>query len=390
MLSEVFNERISEPVELSALRGVRRACYAGLDSAALRREVMRRAAPVLGGEAWMIAGTNPDTGLATHVVSEGMPPEMAQRYLDEIYPEYEAERTTAPARDRVVSSMRTARPDAPAGLYSPEFAQLMREHGFAAELRAVLVAEGRQWGVWYEMREADSPAFGTHERRFLRAIIPHLARGLELAALSRRAMAGRDADVGNAAPPVVIALDERGRVTVHSDEAARLAADLADEGAGRTSSGEMPIPPAIASALEQLAALHARGVPEPTEEPLASEVRTRGHSGRWYRLRASLAEPDARGEYVTTVIAEPVVHGETAPALARRYGLSPREREIVAGRARGLSTREIAARLGMAPERARDDLDRASDKMGARGRHTLVTRLVRDDYERGAGAGRAR
>ncbi|HEU4641800.1 MAG TPA: hypothetical protein VFS44_05035 [Gemmatimonadaceae bacterium] len=305
MLSEVFNERISEQAELSALRGVRRACYAGLDSEVLRREVMRRAAPVLDEEAWMIAGTVPDTGLASHVVSEGIPPEMTRAYFEEIYPAYEASRTMAPARRRTTSSVAAARRDVPVEFYSPEYAHLLREHGFTTELRAVLVADGRQWGIWWALREADSPAFGTHERRFLRAMIPHLARGLELAALSRRAMEGGAAAAARGEAPVAITLDARGRVQVHSAGAARLAADLADARAGRTSSGEMPVPPAIASAVARLVARYARGAREPVAEPLSAEVRARGHSGRWYRLRAALAEPDARGECVTTVIAEP-------------------------------------------------------------------------------------
>jgi DNA-binding CsgD family transcriptional regulator len=66
--------------------------------------------------------------------------------------------------------------------------------------------------------------------------------------------------------------------------------------------------------------------------------------------------------------------------LTDLYGLSPREREVVAAVARGLTNKEIAARLGLSAHTVKEHLDRASAKTGARGRKALVARLFFDGY----------
>jgi DNA-binding CsgD family transcriptional regulator len=97
-------------------------------------------------------------------------------------------------------------------------------------------------------------------------------------------------------------------------------------------------------------------------------------------LRASLAEPDAAGERAAVVVVRPAVPREVATLLTRLYGLSAREREVVAAVARGESTKEIAAALGVSPHTVLEHLDRACGKIGARGRKALLAKLFFDGY----------
>jgi DNA-binding CsgD family transcriptional regulator len=117
------------------------------------------------------------------------------------------------------------------------------------------------------------------------------------------------------------------------------------------------------------------GVPEPFM------LRSRGRSGRWYVIQASLAETDAAGRGSVVVVVRPMLPRELAPMLTALYGLSPREREIIAAVVRGETTKDIARRLAISPHTVKHHLDRACAKTGARGRRELIARLFRDAYQ---------
>jgi DNA-binding CsgD family transcriptional regulator len=58
-------------------------------------------------------------------------------------------------------------------------------------------------------------------------------------------------------------------------------------------------------------------------------------------------------------------------------GLTERERAVLAGYAAGLSTDQIAGRLGIGPDTVRADLEAAMGKLGARSRLEAILRAVR-------------
>lgn len=118
------------------------------------------------------------------------------------------------------------------------------------------------------------------------------------------------------------------------------------------------------------------------DEPTDVVLRARGRSGRWYTIRAMLAEPDATGQ-CSTVVVQPSTPRERAAILTRLYDLSQREREVTAAVARGESTKRIAARLGVSPHTVKEHLDRACAKIGVRGRKALVAKLFIDGYAPG-------
>ena len=69
---------------------------------------------------------------------------------------------------------------------------------------------------------------------------------------------------------------------------------------------------------------------------------------------------------------------ERGGILARLYGLSPRERDVLARVVRGESTKQIAAALGLSAYTVQDHVDSACIKVGVRGRRALVAKLFFD------------
>ena len=348
-------ERLTTAAEREAFQSVKRACYAGLDSITLRTEIARRTAPIVPFEAHSFSTTDPDTGLLTHGVVEGLPLRFVQAYLHELYPHEEAMTTL----DLVRSGQMVTPSD------SRAFREILRVEGFAHELKVLPCTNGDLWGSWCLIRETSSPRFSEREMRFLRMVLPHVAHGLRSAALVDRAF-DRSGSVMDGEPTGVIVLDIHGRISLRNPTATAQLDDLSDVGIGT----QEIIPFAVASAVAQLRLRQEHG----------AELRVRGRSGRWYTLRASLAEPDASGASSTIVLIEPITLREIAPILAQLYGLSPREREVLSLVAKGEPTKRIAAQLGVSAYTVQDHVDHACEKVGVRGRKALLAKLFFDGY----------
>ncbi|HEV2149922.1 MAG TPA: helix-turn-helix transcriptional regulator [Longimicrobiaceae bacterium] len=361
---------VSISQEEAVFRSVKRACYAGLDSVTLRAEVARRIARLVPYEAYSFATTDPDTGLLTHALGEGMPEGLARAYVGVVYPYEQA----VLMLDRVRSG------DTVAKATSELFTDVLREEGVEHELNTILCSGGDLQGFLCLLRESRSSGYDEREMRFMRRIAPHLARGLVAAATVDAAVAEQAAGVrhemtrGHAGPGVVV-LDAGGRVTLRNTPASAQLEDLADVG---VSTGEAPS--VLVSAVALLYVRKQRPGAETDDAPQDAALRVRGRSGRWYTLRASATEPGAAGESCTIVTIEPVGSGEMAEILTRLYGLSPREREVLALTARGESTKAVAARLGLSVYTVQDHLGNACTKAGVRGRKALLAKLFFDGY----------
>src|ERR1051325_6969145 len=85
-------------MEENVLRGIRRACSAGLDSVTLRRTLMRRIAPVVPYDAYAFSTCDPDTGLMAHTVGENVPGALRRTYVERLYPDETARRILAVAQ----------------------------------------------------------------------------------------------------------------------------------------------------------------------------------------------------------------------------------------------------------------------------------------------------
>lgn len=85
-----------------------------------------------------------------------------------------------------------------------------------------------------------------------------------------------------------------------------------------------------------------------------------------------------------------LVAGQAAQGLARRrlivvagaHALTPRQRQVLAGIARGLQTKEIARELGVSEATVKTHLARACLRLGAANRAEAVARFVRATTKR--------
>lgn len=344
-------------MEKAAFNSAKRACYAGLDSVTLRREVASRVSLAIPFDAYAFSTCDPDTGLMMHTVAHGVPAALAKIYAETLYPTTLAQiDIDRPRTGRCVFHMEEQLPVA----YG-----VLRKYGMREQLHVSVSAAGRLWATWCLMRGDASPIAKTRGSAFLRRLVPHLARGLQTAALIDDGIS--DDHHENAAG--VLVLDLRGRPVLRTEIAARWLADLSDDG--------FRIPDDVPLSVVALASdVRTR----PDERGFERQLRARGRSGRWYTMRASLAEPDASGDTAVVVVIRPALPQEIARLLTGLYALSPREREVIAAVARGEPTKAIADALKLSPYTVTEHIQRACEKIGVRGRKALIAKLFFDGY----------
>ncbi|MEX2570013.1 MAG: helix-turn-helix transcriptional regulator, partial [Gemmatimonadota bacterium] len=342
--------------ERDALRAVKRVCHAGLDTISLRQELARQTASVVPTEATSIVATDPDTGLFVHGWMTGLSDGLVHDYMTQVYPLEITEYFDLARSGRTTSTINSAL-----------FLDMLRREGLEQRARTALCWDGGIWASWCMFREPGSPAFGEKEARFLRAAAPHIGYGMRSASLLE---AARAADGASTTAPSVLILDVHDRVVLRSGPAAAQLDDLANVGTDPDL-----LPYAVHSLLSRVRLAH-----EGVTRPGHPELRAHGRSGRWYTLRASLAEPDASGESATVIVIEPARPPRGSVALMHLYGLTPRERDVVLLVLKGDSTKRIGARLGVSGYTVQDHLSRACEKVGVRGRRALLAKLYRDGY----------
>ena len=274
--------------EREAYRSVRRACDAGLDSTALRVELTRRVMGLIPAEASFFGSLNRVTALLDDLVGEDTSADIEWHLLDAAYSRTDAERAIDLARSGEVVDTGVS-----AGM-----SEWMHDAGFGRQLRAAFGLRHEPGGVFLALRERRSRAFGEHDTAFLRRIAPHVARALRRAALVDAARVTRLAAVAPNDPatidltPGVVVIDDRWRITQWTRAAEAQLADLADA----TDATSAPTSAIVDFLQRERAARTATGV---------SFLSVHGRSGRWYTLRAALAEPDELGRSSTVLIITP-------------------------------------------------------------------------------------
>ena len=98
----------------------------------------------------------------------------------------------------------------------------------------------------------------------------------------------------------------------------------------------------------------------------------------WLVVRASVMGegPDAQ----VAVMLEVARPAELAPLIADAYGFTDTERRVTELVAKGLSTKQIAARLHVTTYTVQDHLKSIFNKSGACSRGELIARLFVDHY----------
>jgi DNA-binding CsgD family transcriptional regulator len=241
---------------------------------------------------------------------------------------------------------------------SARYREVYRPRGWASELRASFDLGGTSWGSVMMLRAVDQPEFSGAEAALVGSLSRHVAHGLRTAILREAAPSARVAD-----EPGLIVLDGHEELEAMSPAAERWVGEIAD----------VPALGALPAAVLSVAA-RARAVVEGTatgEGPARVRLQTR--SGRWLILHGS-----GLGEGRAAIILEPARSVEIAPLVVEAYGLTAREREVLAAVVRGESTRQIATTLHLSPHTVQDHLKSIFEKTSTRSRRELTGRVFYD------------
>jgi DNA-binding CsgD family transcriptional regulator len=364
---------VSTATEQQIFQSIKRVCYAGLDSVALRAELARRVGRIVPTDENHFWTLDPDTGLISHGVASNPSQQLLAEFVGHHYPDDEATSVIDQARaGAVIKSGAGA-----------EIAAMLRRQGIHQDMRAIFFTPEACWGSWCLLR-GSTPAFTEREARFMERIAPHVAEGLKSAALlelaSRQPEDREELESGPvpAGRPGFVVVGPQGDVALRT---AAVGGYLDDLGANGGAHGDQ-LPFAVLSVRGRL--LRRRQIAD--DVPADARLRARGRSGSWYALHAALSEPDANGLCSSVITIEPLARREVAPFLFRLYGLSPREREVIVWVVRGEPTKRIAHLLGLSTHTVQDYLDKACDKIGVRGRKALVAKLFHDGFAPGLSA----
>jgi DNA-binding CsgD family transcriptional regulator len=339
-------------------------CYAGLDTATLRGEVLRRLRRIVSVDAAFFATVDPATLLFTSAAADEPLGAVTPLFLDNEFGRQDVNKFAAlvESADPVGSLDRATRGDRAT---SARYREIMGPLGLGDELRAALITKNGCWGVVCLHREDASHGFDAREVDLIRRISPHIAEGLRRAIILEPA----PATTAEPAAPGIIVLDASLAVVSMSRGAERWLAEL--DGADWPATSELPLAVyAAAVRMTQRALLEEdSAAPQPS-----ATVRIRSRTGRWLSLHAAhLCGPPTPQ---IGIVIEPTPAPEVGSLLLSAYGLTNAQSRVVALVVRGYSTRQIVRELHISANTVQEHLTAAFDKFGVRSRRELVAAVL--------------
>ena len=231
------------------------------------------------------------------------------------------------------------------------YRELLEGFGVTDELRTAFVADGQCWGTLTLYRADPDAAFNADEVAFFTTVSATVARGLRRAFLRAAAEAESLDD-----PPGHCTISRSGQLLTTSAAAERWldTLDASDR-----------LPPVLAALLARL--------------DHETEVRTTvvGPAGPLTIHATPVKGGD--DDAVAVIIEKPrPIH--LAPLVIAAYGLTPRESEVAEAVRHGLTTRQIARRLGIVDYTVQDHLKAIFAKVGVATRGELAWELYERHY----------
>jgi DNA-binding CsgD family transcriptional regulator len=335
-------------------------CYAGLDAAGLRQDILRRLRRIMPVDAAFFATMDPMTVLFTSAAADDPLAAARPLFMDNEFGRDDVNKfaALAEAADPVNSLDRATRGDRRA---SPRYREIMGPLGLGDELRAALIANKRCWGVLCLHREDASHGFDVWEVDLIRRISPHVAEGL------RRAVSISQATAIAAQPaaPGIIVLDADLAVMSMSPEAQQWLAEIDDA----DWPGPTELPTAVYATAAGLARLHQGAAASPP-----TTVRLRSRSGRWLSLHASTLHGSDTPQI--GVVIEPTPAAQISSVLLSAHGLTEAQARVAALVLKGHSTRQIVRELHISANTVQEHLTATFDKLGVRSRRELVAAVL--------------
>lgn len=242
---------------------------------------------------------------------------------------------------------------------SSRFREMLQPSGFADEMRAALIYEGKCWGYLTLFRRQ---LFLDAERDVLADFVPVIASSLRSTSL----FLPEEAVSGIEQGPGILVLSEQ-LDSFSANEAAESWLTL----------------------LQQWESIDSRTLPRPIRA-VCSRLLSQPSGGARYsdEAKVSLCLPDLpcitirasrlRGSAATggiAVLLEQATPAEMLPMIADAYGLTEREKEIISELVTGASTKELAQTLHISTYTVQDHLKSIFAKTGVSSRRELIWHL---------------
>ncbi len=250
---------------------------------------------------------------------------------------------------------------------SPRYRAVHNALGFADELRVVFRTGSVAWGVASLWRREDESQFSPAEERVLADLSEAMAQPFRRAALPQEPEPQPGVD-----GPGLLVFDRSGRFESLNEQAEMWLAELPQPVVTGRRGDFLPTELlAVSARARAISAGVAHG---------SAQARVQTLAGRWlvihgFALRTAEGVPDR-----TALVIQPARASEVVPLIVGAYELTRREQQITQLISYGLSTGEIAHRLGLSPHTVRDYLKQVFEKVGVSSRGELVARIFAGHY----------
>jgi DNA-binding CsgD family transcriptional regulator len=344
------------------IQRIERLCAEPLDERPLREQTLAELRRLVGCDAFVWLLTDPVTTVGVSPLADvpsfsELPTTIRLKYLTDV------NRWTRMTPDDPVGLLRQATGDNP-GRSSP-WREFLQRYDIGDVASVVLADRFGTWGFLDLWRAGQAPftlADADHLRAFARVVTPAL-RARQAATFDAPTRVGAR-DLG----PVVIVLDDELEVVCRTAATEPWLEALLAPGPGQP-----VVPASVYNVAAQLLAVE-HGIDH-------HPARARGHlsGGIWVTLRAArLARGPARppGVGAIAVSIEETTPDERAEVFARAFGLSRREREVLALLPSGRDTRGLARDLHISVYTVQDHMRSIFAKTGAPTRQVLLARAT--------------
>lgn len=323
------------------------------DHLAAQRQALDIVREHLRFDAGAFSTVDPATLLWTSCVVVGVDPDPSREALvfENEYQQKDLHKIADLARlSSPVGRLSRVAPDARSR--SPRY-QALRSAGVTDELRCALVDGNDCWGSIELYRSDTSDMFTDADEDVAAELSEDLARMIRLSLLRQAGASPASVDD----PPGILVLTGSGSIEAMSPDCERWINEIGSNG---------QVPPAIRSLITNM----------PSSENGFRTATVPRRSGGWLRIHATRVF-SSDGEK-TSVVIEPLKVATLADTVARAYGFTVREREIITCMARGLSTKEIADAMEISPHTVNDHAKSVFRKAGVQSRQQLIATLFFD------------
>ena len=303
-------------------------------------------------DGYCLFGTDPLSGVRTFMYSRHGLDGVAEQLTYNEFVEVDANRyrdlSTAPRPIGVMSRADRR------GRRSPRMHDLLRPTGFGSELRLVLRSGGWVYGGISLFREAGAQPFGDADVERAMNLAPDLRQAVQTHPV--RPTPGPTAPM----PTGVILINASNQVLAQTAAADRWLEELC-----------------IGGGDEMTPADHMRMILDVANASRTADgpavCRTRTATGRWLLVEAAPLDSFPADTAITLRTAD---LASLLPAVAAWYGLTPREREVLAALGQGMPAKHIARDLALAISTVNAHLQSIYRKAGVTGREQLLASLT--------------